>query len=324
MSLVTRRLLKRALAEKQQEFRKRAFIPMGSAAEKTGAQAPGPGGMPIDPAAGGGAPMDPAMGGMPPMDPAMMGGMPPMDPAMGGMPPMDPAAMGAPMDMPLPPEGELPPPPPEEGGGEGEGLTAEDAETVDKITQRTLDVVKQTLEMVGKAKTPKPEEGGEAAAPAAEAPPEPPPEAMPGPVTGEPGFNPADFGGGTMKAASAIVGRALIKCAQVPGEEELSQEFVSRHGPRPAPSTDHVMSQPYRDRQAQIQSWEAKKKAFLKERAEWYRRHRAPAPAAAGAGSSGPIDPGWRASALARRDAVRKSKGMPPVPPTPPTPAPGQ
>lgn len=98
------RRFQRALLEKI------AFTPLGP-------QAAGPGGAPVDPAAGGappadpmaagGAPMDPMAGGMPPMDPAAMGGMPPMDPAAAGAPPADPMAGGAP---PLPPE----PPAPEE------------------------------------------------------------------------------------------------------------------------------------------------------------------------------------------------------------------
>jgi len=135
------RIWKRALAEKLADTRKSAFIPM---TEKQGQQAPGPGGMPVDPAAGG-APMDPMMaggappmGGMPPMDPMMAGGAPPMDPAMGGMPPMDPAMGGMPpMDPGMDPmagmEGleELPPmegeAPPEEGGGDAQ-VTAPDVD----------------------------------------------------------------------------------------------------------------------------------------------------------------------------------------------------
>lgn len=197
MTTIAQKLFKRALDEKLVELRKRAFIPMGTSAEKTGAQAPGPGGAQVDPMAGGGAPMDPSMGGAPmdpamggaPMDPAM-GGMPPppMDPSMGGMPPMDPAMGG------MPPPMDMGMPPPAEGGGDG--LTKEDADTVNTITQRTLDIVRQTLEMVGKAKKP---EGGEAAAPSTIT---PPPESLPGPVTGQPGFDPAMFG--ATKTASVL------------------------------------------------------------------------------------------------------------------------
>ena len=189
------RLFRRSLDEKLADFRKSAFVPMGTVAEKTGQQAMGPGGMPVDPAMGGGAPMDPMAGGAPPMDP-MAGGMPPMDPMAGGMPPMDPMAGGEP---PLPPpEGDIPPPPPpleEEGGNQG--LTSEDAETVDKITSRTMDIVRQTLEMVGKAK-PKAEAEGEAAA--AAAPPPPPPT---GPITGQ-SYDPAQVMDGPLKLASAL------------------------------------------------------------------------------------------------------------------------
>jgi hypothetical protein len=183
------RIFQRALNEKL------AFVPLGTAGAKLGQQAPGPGGAPMDPAMGGAPPappMDPAMaGGMPPpsMDPAM-GGMPPMDPAMaGGMPPMDPS-MGMPPDMGMPPMPEAPPEPPQ-----GSGVTTEDAEVVDKITKRTMDIVRQTLEMVGKAK---PVEGkpGEAA-----------PGAGPGPVTGQPGFDPSMIPG-PLKMAAALSGIA--------------------------------------------------------------------------------------------------------------------
>lgn len=192
------RIFKRALAEKL------AFIPMGP-------QAAGPGGAPVDPMAAGGmpsgAPMDPAMAGMPPgapMDPMAAGGMPPgapmdpmagmppgapMDPAMaGGMPPMDPA-----MD-PMAAAGGLPPVEPPPDAPPAEGLTKSDVETVDTITQRTMDIVRQTLEMVGKAKT-KTEGGGEAA-PAA-----PAPAAQPGPVSGMPGFDPSMIQGPLKTAA---------------------------------------------------------------------------------------------------------------------------
>lgn len=157
------RLFKRALATKV------AFVPMPG-----GEQATGPGGAPVDPAAGGdpaamgGAPMDPMAAGGAPMDPAAMGGAP-MDPAAMGM---DPAAMG--MDPSMMDPAAMPP---EEGGG-GDGVTAADAETVDKITRRTLDIVRETLDMVGKTKGPKPAEGAEAA-PAE-------PVLPPGPITGAP------------------------------------------------------------------------------------------------------------------------------------------
>ncbi len=192
------RIFQRALNEKL------AFVPLGTAGAKLGQQAPGPGGAPMGPPAGpGGAPMDPAMGGAPPVDPAMAGGMPPpgMDPAMGGMPPMDPAmaggmppmdpSMGMPPDMGMPPMPEAPPEPPQ-----GSGVTSDDAEVVDKITKRTMDIVRQTLEMVGKAK---PVEGkpGEAA-----------PGAGPGPVTGQPGFDPAMIPG-PLKMAAALKGLKL-------------------------------------------------------------------------------------------------------------------
>lgn len=168
-------MLKRALAE----FDKRAFVSMPGGQPPAGGQAPGPDGMPVDPMAGG-APMDPGMGGAP-MDPGMGGA--PMDPGMGGeMPPMPP------MDPGMDPLADLPPVDGEDGGSEG--LTAEDAEVADKITRRTMDIVRETLEMVGKAKPREGEEAAdaEAAAPAAPAP--VPPEQQPGPVTGRPGFSP--------------------------------------------------------------------------------------------------------------------------------------
>jgi hypothetical protein len=188
------RLFKRALAE---HLTKTAFVPLGKHAQ----QAPGPGGapvdpammggdpamggMPMDPAMAGGAPMDPAMmadpaaagmpmdpamaGGAPPMDPAMAGAAPPVDPAMGGMPPMDPAMLAS-LAAPAP------------AAPSSAGLTAEDEQVVDKITKRTMDIVRQTLEMVGKAKKP---ESADAAAPAGQ----------PGPVTGMPGFDPSSIKG---------------------------------------------------------------------------------------------------------------------------------
>jgi hypothetical protein len=168
-------LFRRALLEKV------AFMPMGAAE-----QAAGPDGQPVQPGGAppmdpgmGGAPMDPAMGGAP-MDPAMGGA--PMDPGMGGAPPLDPAMGGMP------------------GEGESNGLTPEDAETVDKITERTMNIVRETLEMVGKAKTPKPEEG------AGVPPPPPAPTEMPGPVTGQPGFDPAAMSG-PLKLAQVLARR---------------------------------------------------------------------------------------------------------------------
>ena len=91
-----RELIKLAVENKVEEFRKVAFVaaPGGQIPPPPGGD-PGMGGMPpMDPAMGA-MPMDPSMGAMPPMDPAMMGGMPPMPPPgpEGGMPPMDPAMM---------------------------------------------------------------------------------------------------------------------------------------------------------------------------------------------------------------------------------------
>lgn len=195
------RLFQRALRE---SLEKQAFIPMAS---KEGQQAAGPGGQPVDPSMGG-APMDPMAGGMPPMDPAMAGGAPPMDPMAGGMPPMDPAmagmdpaAMGLPPMDPMAGGEELPPLPGEEGveGGEA-SVTTPDVEAMQQVQQNTMDIVRQTLEMVGKAKpveAAKEEEPADQAG-AAEA---PMPEAMPGPVTGQPGFNPAEFAGPLKTAA---------------------------------------------------------------------------------------------------------------------------
>ncbi len=205
------RIFKRALQEKL------AFVPMG--AQGPQASGPGgapmgppgappgapPGGAPMDPSMGGapppgmppGAPMDPGAGGIPPMPPGdpsaggappgsdpSMGGAPPMDPSMGGMPPMDPSMMA---------------PPPE--AGSGAGVTEEGADIVDKITKRTMDIVRQTLEMVGKTKTPKSD--------APEAAPPPTPAQLPGPVTGMTGFDPSTIQG-PMKTAG-ILGKALKK-----------------------------------------------------------------------------------------------------------------
>jgi len=198
------RIFQRALHEKL------AFVPLGTAGAKLGQQSAGPGGAPVgapmDPAAGGmppAPPMDPAMGGMPPMDPAA-GGMPPappMDPAAaGGMPPMDPSmgmppagmdpSMGMPPDMGMPPMPEPPPAP------SGAGVTTEDADVVDKITKRTMDIVRQTLEMVGKAKKP---DGSDATAAA--------PSTV-GPITGQSGFD-ASALPGPLKMAAALKGLKL-------------------------------------------------------------------------------------------------------------------
>lgn len=188
------RIFKQALAE---GVTKEAFVPMAEAQEQ---QAAGPGGMPVDPAAGGAAPMDPmAAGGAPPPpggDPmaAAGGGMPPPptgDPAAGGMPmpPLpggDPAAGGLP---PLP-EGGLPPLPEEGGEGGDASVSGADAQTVEKIQQNTMDIVRQSLEMVGKAKPQEQAEGDAGSAPET-----PDPAAQPGPVTGQPGFDPATISG---------------------------------------------------------------------------------------------------------------------------------
>ena len=178
------RLFKRALAE---SIHKQAFVPMTN---KEG-QAAGPGGMPVDPAAGGGAPMDPAMAGGAPMDPAM-GGMPPMDPmaaAMGGMPP-------------LPPEGEEVTEEVVDEASGGADVSMPDIDAMQSIQANTMDIVRQTLEMVGKAK---PVEGGDVAGGEAAAPKpaeEPAAAEMPGPITGQPGFDP-NMVNGPLKLASA-------------------------------------------------------------------------------------------------------------------------
>ena len=163
------RLFKRAMATKV------AFVPMPGGEPQ---QASGPGGAPIDPmmdpAAAGGAPMDPAAMGM---DPAAMG----MDPAM-----MDPSMMDPSLG--APPAG-------------GEGVTADDAKTVNDITKRTMDIVRQTLEMVGKAK---PVEGGSSAS-AAPAP-APAPIIPPGPISGLPG----DMSGVGVPGATGIPKMASV------------------------------------------------------------------------------------------------------------------
>lgn len=109
--------------------------------------------------------------------------------------------------MPPPPEGEMPPLPPiegDEGGGSDDGVTSQDAQTVEKIQDRTLDLVRKTLQMVGKAKSDAEMQGD-----AAEAPPTPPPaeapapEQQPGPITGQPGLDPAALGG-PLKLGAAL------------------------------------------------------------------------------------------------------------------------
>lgn len=119
--------------------------------------------------------------------------------AAGGDPMMDPMAAGG--EMPPMPEGEELPPLPEEGG-EGEAgedaITGADADTMKNIQMNTMDIVKQTLDMVD-FKRKKDEEGApaEATATATETVEEPAPEAgveaLPeaGPVTGQP-LPPAD------------------------------------------------------------------------------------------------------------------------------------
>lgn len=320
MDLLTKRLLKRALDEKQYEFRKRAFIPMGSSAEKTGAQAPGPGGAPVDPMAAGGAPMDPmAAGGAPPMDPMAAGGAPPMDPMAAGGAPMDPMAGGAPMD---PMAGGMPPLPPlpeEPAAGGGEGVTPEDAETVDKITERTLDVVRQTLEMVGKAKPVKAEEEAEPAQPAPEA---PAPEAMPGPVTGQPGFDPATFG--APKIASAILTKVL-KHAQV-GEgisaPDQIEALKAKLPPRPPMPSSEPLSGAYSTERAQQEAW-ARRKGALDRRIEEIQRRRQQYLQDANptkfmvsgtqrTTKSGPLDPDWLEQMKAKARAANPNWPNPP------------
>jgi len=116
--------------------------------------------------------MDPAAMGM---DPAAMG----MDPAM-----MDPSMMDPSLG--APPAG-------------GEGVTADDAKTVNDITNRTMDIVRQTLEMVGKAK---PVEGGSSASAA----PAPAPAIPPGPISGLPG----DMSGVGVPGATGIPKTASV------------------------------------------------------------------------------------------------------------------
>jgi len=77
-----------------------------------------------------------------------------------------------------------------------------------------MDLVRQTLEMVGKAK-PKEEQSAETEANVANIQAdqqaqqqEAPPEAQPGPITGQPGFNPNDIGG-PLKLGSAL--KAALK-----------------------------------------------------------------------------------------------------------------
>lgn len=238
MTTLHRDLFKQALQEKLAEVQKHSFVPMGPAAAKTGQQAAGPGGAPVDPMAAGGAPMDPAAMGMPPGGDPM--GAPPMpggDPAAMGMPPggdpaamgMDPAAGGLP---PLPPEGELPPLPEEGGAGGGEGVTSEDAETIQKITDRTMDIVRQTLEMVGKAK---PQEAPKEEEPAEQQPPEP--EAQPGPITGQPGFDP-NMISGPLKLATL---KHLLAKNKQSKEGQVQEKPEPK--PRPKPITQGSLRQ---------------------------------------------------------------------------------
>jgi len=233
------RFFKRALQERLEEYRqKQAFVPMTA---KQGQQAAGPGGMPVAPGGGGGgAPMDPAMMGGAPMDPAMMGGAPPpggggmppppMDPAAGGgAPPLDPMAAGGGDPMaglpPLPGGEELPPLPGEEGmeeGGEGDtSISGGDVEALKGIQQNTMDIVRQALEMVGKAK---PQEAAEGDGKAAEQAEPPPPEAQPGPVTGQPGFSP-DMVGGPLKLGEAV----KAKLAQSQSAAQMASDLALRN-----------------------------------------------------------------------------------------------
>jgi hypothetical protein len=130
---------------------------------------------------------------------------------------------GGDMPMPIGDMGEglddIPPPGEEEGAG-GKGLTPEDADTVQSVVEQTMDIVRQTLEMVGKAK-PKEEQVADKAEEASEAPPAPeasaateetPPEAQPGPVTGQPGLAP-DAIGGPLKLSS-VLDRSMRKSAR--------------------------------------------------------------------------------------------------------------
>lgn len=237
------RLFKRALDEKLEYWRKHAFQP----APPEG-QASGPGGMPVDPAAGGapmdpmamggGAPMDPSMGGAP-MDPMAMGGAPPMDPAaMGGAPPMDPMAMGDPMAGGDPLAGGLPPPPAPEGedplAGGAEGVTEGDAQTVQDVQQNTLNLVRQTLEMVGKAK-PKEEQAAETEAAVnqiqsedqgTQAAGEAAPPTQPGPVTGQP--VPADTSLPVGPGSEAPKTASVIKFSQTAGSVSNARAKLAR------------------------------------------------------------------------------------------------
>ena len=224
------RIFKRALSEKL------AFILMGA---NGGAQAAGPGGAPVQPGppgAGGppgappgpggppgmppGAPMDPNAPPGPapmdpsaappgaPMDPSAGGppGAPPMDPSAGGPPPMDPNAGAPPVD---PAAAGMPPmdaPPP----ADDKGLTPTGVDIVDKITQHTMDIVRQTLEMVGKAKTKEERSAALASIGKDDTSAPPLPGSAPGPVSGMPGFDPSMISGPlkTNKTAS-ILGKIL-------------------------------------------------------------------------------------------------------------------
>jgi hypothetical protein len=230
------RLFKRALAEKT------AFVDLTS--KKTGQQATGPDGAPVDPAAAappapGGLPMDPAAqagaaeampvpgdpmaAGIPgaPADP-MAAGAPPMDPAAAGAPPvdpmMDPAAAGAVPSDPM--AGSLGEPPVDGPSGDT-AVTSNEAKVV-------MDIVERTLAAVGKKKTPGAPgaPGGAGGAPGA--PPADPAAAAaaglpPGPVTGLPGDLSALAGAGPMKLASILnrtpgakLAAALKRATEVP------------------------------------------------------------------------------------------------------------
>ena len=179
------RLFKRALDE---GLNKTAFIP---------AQATGPGGAPVQPGAGAGAGAPPgappggdpmaAAGGAPPPggDPmAAAGGAPPAPPAdpaaAGGAPPTDPAAAGAPPTDPMASQMD-PSAPPKPISGEPVSPGA--ADTVMQIVERTLKAERDKGPKQPKA----PAAGGAAGAPD--------PTSLPGPVSGQPGFDPSMMGG---------------------------------------------------------------------------------------------------------------------------------
>lgn len=201
------RLFQRSLQEKL------AFVPLGKAAQ----QSPGPGGAPVDPAAAAGAPMDPGMGGAPPMDPAMggapmdpgMAGAPPMDPAMAGAPPMDPAmAGGAPMDPAMGPPpmdpmamGGMPPlpPPPAEDANQAETDVDDNGKPDTMVPLEGMkDFTIGVIEAMKGRQTAPPKTQQEAAAQSAAA-----GAGAPGPVTGQPGFDPSMIPG-PLKMASEV------------------------------------------------------------------------------------------------------------------------